>query len=319
MSTPWMSANSLRLYSGSSHPVLAEQVAKLLNTTLGPVELSRFRSGELYVKFGDSVRGVDVYLIQTFSPPINDHFVELLLMIDALKRSSAGRINVIIPYYGYGRQEKQGAAREPISAKVLADSITSVGADRVITIDLHAAAIQGFFNIPVDHLSSLSILAEKVKKCELSDAVIVSPDAGRAKTAEKFSAVLELPMAIMHKGRPCHNEAVITHLIGNVKGKIPIVIEDIIDTGGTVIQVVENLIAMGAKQQVILCATHGVFSSPAEKRLTHPAISAIIVTDTLPAPTMPDVPLTVLSVAPLLAETIDRIHNNLALSNIYNI
>ncbi len=319
MNKEWMRSDSFRLYSGSSHPALAEQVAHHLNVPLGKVELSRFKSGELYAQFKDSVRGDDVYLFQTFSPPINDHFVELLLMIDALKRSSAGRINVIIPYFGYGRQEKQGGAREPISAKVVADVVTTVGADRVITLDLHAAAIQGFFNIPLDHLSALSILAEEVRKKDLSDAVVVSPDAGRAKTAEKFAALLDLPMAIMHKGRPRHNEAVITHLIGDVKGKTPIVIEDIIDTGGTIAQVVDNLIAMGAKQNVVLCATHGVFSSPAEERLKHPAIAELIVTDTMPVMAMGGVPLKVLTIAPLLAEAIGRVHYNLALSTIYMI
>ena len=314
-----MSSDTFRLYAGSSHPDLAEQVAKHLNVPLGKVELSRFKSGELYAQFLDSVRGVDVYLFQTFSSPINDHFVELLLMIDALKRSSAGRINVIVPYFGYGRQEKQGGAREPISAKVVADVVTTVGADRVITLDLHASAIQGFFNIPLDHLSALSILADEVKKKDLSDAVIVSPDAGRAKTAEKFAALLDLPLAIMHKGRPRHNEAVITHLIGDVKGKTPIVIEDIIDTGGTIAQVVDNLITMGAKQNVVLCATHGIFSSPAEQRLQHPAIAELIVTDTLPVATMTGVPLKVLPIAPLLAEAIGRVHYNLALSTIYMI
>ncbi|WP_235586985.1 ribose-phosphate diphosphokinase [Ferroacidibacillus organovorans] len=309
-------SHGFRLYAGSSHQALATQVARELSTDLGSVHLSQFKSGELYAHFPESVRGVDVYLLQSFSPPINDHFVELLLMIDALKRSSAGRINVIIPYFGYGRQEKQGEAREPISAKVLADVLTTVGAHRIITIDLHAAAIQGFFNIPVDHLSALSVLAQEVRAMNLEDAVIVSPDAGRAKTAEKFAAMLDLPMAIMHKGRPQHNEAVITHLIGDVKGKTPIVIEDIIDTGGTIVQVVENLLAMGARPNAVLCATHGVFSSPAETRLEHTGIAQVLVTDSLPLrPEMRNLPIKVLPIAPLLAEVIGRVHNNQALSS----
>ncbi len=306
---------SYRLYSGSSNHALAEQVATSLGVELGIVHLSKFKSGELYAQFPDSVRGVDVYLLQSFSPPINDHFVELLLMIDALKRSSVGRINVIIPYFGYGRQEKQGTHREPISAKVVADVLTTVGAHRVITVDLHAAAIQGFFNIPVDHLTALDVLAEEVKTMQLVNPVVVSPDAGRAKTAEKFAAMLDLPMAIMHKGRPSHNEAVITHLIGDVKDKTPIVIEDIIDTGGTIVQVVDTLVAMGAKRNAVLCATHGIFSSPAHQRLTHDAIAKVLVTDSLPLPdTMKNLPIKVLPIAPLLARTIDRVHQNLALT-----
>ncbi len=306
---------SYRLFSGSSNRELAEQVAHSLGVELGQVHLSKFKSGELYAQFPDSVRGVDVYLLQSFSPPINDHFVELLLMIDALKRSSVGRINVIIPYFGYGRQEKQGISREPISAKVVADVLTTVGAHRVITLDLHAAAIQGFFNIPVDHLSALQVLADEVRSMNLENAVVVSPDAGRAKTAEKFAAILDLPMAIMHKGRPSHNEAVITHLIGDVKDKTPVVIEDIIDTGGTIVQVVDTLVAMGARQNAVLCATHGVFSTPAETRLQHKAIAQVLVTDSIPLPvTMKDVPIKVLPIAPLLARTIDRVHQNLALS-----
>ena len=306
---------SYRLYSGSSNRALAEQVAASLGVELGQVHLSKFKSGELYAQFPDSVRGVDVYLLQSFSPPINDHFVELLLMIDALKRSSVGRINVIVPYFGYGRQEKQGNHREPISAKVVADVLTTVGAHRVITLDLHAAAIQGFFNIPVDHLTALNVLADEVRSMNLKNAVVVSPDAGRAKTAEKFAAILDLPMAIMHKGRPSHNEAVITHLIGDVKDKTPVVIEDIIDTGGTIVQVVDTLVAMGARQNAVLCATHGVFSTPAETRLRHPAIAQVLVTDSLPLPdSMRDVPIKVLPIAPLLARTIDRLHQNLALT-----
>lgn len=312
------SHSGFALYAGSSHPLLASQVAHHLGVELGTVELSRFRSGELYAQFPDSVRGVDVYLLQSFSPPINDHFVELLLMIDALKRSSVGRINVIIPYFGYGRQEKQGQAREPISAKVVADVLTTVGAHRVITLDLHASAIQGFFNIPVDHLTALSILADEVRTLGLTDPVVVSPDAGRAKTAEKFAAMLDVPMAIMHKGRPRHNEAVISHLIGDVKGKTPIVIEDIIDTGGTIVQVSQTLEKMGAHSGAVLCATHGVFSDPAQERLVHNSIARILVTDSVPIrEEMLRLPLTVLPIAPLLATAIGRVHQNLALSSLW--
>ncbi|MCY0869111.1 MAG: ribose-phosphate diphosphokinase [Firmicutes bacterium] len=315
MSIGSMDQRPLRVFSGSSHPQLAAQVAAHLGGELGAVQLSRFRSGEVYARFPESVRGTDVYIIQTFAPPVNDHLMELLLMVDALKRSSAACINVIIPYFGYGRQEKQSVAREPISAKVVADILTTVGADRVITLDLHASAIQGFFNIPVDHLSALGVIADEIRSMRLQGAVVVSPDAGRAKTAEKLAAMLDLPMAIMHKGRPRHNEAVITHLIGDVGGKIPIVIEDIIDTGGTIAQVVDTLCTMGAQEHAVLCATHGIFSPPASLRLRNSAIGRIIVTDTLPLPERMDgIPLKVLPVAPLLATAIGRVHKNLALS-----
>lgn len=306
--------DDVKIFTGSSNPQLAGEVCRLLGMSPGQAAISRFSSGEIYVNIGESVRGADVYVLQSFCSPVNEHFVELLVMIDALKRSSAGMINVILPYYGYARQEKQDTIREPISAKVVADVLTTVGAERVITMDLHAPAIQGFFNIPVDHMTALDLFADYLRKKDLQDAVIVSPDAGRAKTAERLATYLDLPVALMNKRRPKHNEAEITHVIGDVRGKVPIIIEDMIDTGGTIIKVVDSLVEHGARPEVILCATHAVFSHPATYRLQHPSIQEVVVTDTFPIQDLKMEKLKVLSVAPLFAEAVDRIHNNRSIS-----
>lgn len=309
--------DDVKIFSGSSNPRLAQDVCRLLGMPLGGAKLSRFQSGEVYVGISESVRGADVYVIQSFSHPVNEHFVELMVMIDALKRSSAGMINVIAPYYGYARQEKQDTPREPITAKMVADVLTTVGAERIITMDLHAAAIQGFFNIPVDHMTSLDLIADYLRKKDLSQAVVVSPDAGRAKTAERLATYLDLPVALMNKRRPKHNESEITHVIGDVKGKIPIIIEDMIDTGGTIVKVIEGLVENGAQPCAILCATHALFSPPAVQRLDHPAIAEVVVTDTLPIQDLNMPKLNVLSVAPLFAEAIQRIHNNESISKLF--
>ncbi|HEU4964127.1 MAG TPA: ribose-phosphate pyrophosphokinase [Bacilli bacterium] len=311
------SMEDVKIFSGTSNPQLAAAVCRLLGLSLGVAKISRFSSGEIYVNIGESVRGSDVYVFQSFSRPVNENFVELLVMIDALKRSSAGRINVIMPYYGYARQEKQDAPREPITAKMVADVLTTVGAERVITMDLHAPAIQGFFDIPVDHMSALDLFADYLRQKDLSQAVVISPDAGRAKTAERLATDLNLPVALMNKRRPKHNEAEITHVIGDVRDKVPIIIEDMIDTGGTLIKVVEGLVENGARPEVLLCATHAVFSHPAPERLAHPSIAEVVVTDSLPIQPQKQERLKVLSVAPLFAEAIHRIHHNRSISKLF--
>jgi len=227
--------------------------------------------------------------------------VELLVMIDAAKRASARTVNIIVPYYGYARQERKSAPREPISAKMVADVLTTAGATRVITIDLHAAAIQGFFNIPVDHLTALDLISSHLKAKAMSDLVIVSPDAGRASMAEKLANKLDSPFAIMIKKRPAHNESVITHVIGDVEGRTPIIIEDLIDTGTTIVNVVEGLKERGAKDSIV-CATHGLFSGPALQRLDHPSIQEVVTTDSIALPDDHSSRFTVLSVAPMLAQ-----------------
>ncbi|NIK79943.1 ribose-phosphate pyrophosphokinase [Paenibacillus castaneae] len=296
-----MLSDKVRIFSGSSNPVLAQKISAELGLTLGAIKMSRFKSGEIYVHYEETIRNCDVFLVQSFSHPINEHFVELLVMIDAAKRASARTVNIIMPYYGYARQERKAAPREPISAKMLADVLTTVGANRVITIDLHAPAIQGFFNIPVDHMTALDLISDYLKTKNIKNPVVVSPDAGRASTAEKLANYLDTSFAIMIKKRPAHNESVITHVIGDVEGQTPIIIEDLIDTGTTIVNVVEGLKERGA-EDVYVCATHPLFSGSAIERLDHPNIKEVIVTDSISLPDWTPERFKVLSVAPLLAE-----------------
>src|SRR6478609_2825154 len=275
-----MHSDNVKIFSGSSNPKLAERICQELNQPLGQIKLSRFKSGEIYCLYEESVRNCDVFLVQTLSHPINEHLMQLLVMMDAAKRASARTINIVLPYYGYARQERKAAPREPISAKMVADVLTTVGANRIITIDLHAPAIQGFFNIPVDHLTALDLISDYLKSKNIKNPVVVSPDAGRASTAEKLANYLDTSFAIMIKKRPAHNESVITHVIGDVEGYTPIIIEDMIDTGTTIVNVVEGLKERGA-EDVFVCATHPLFSGPALQRLDHPNIKEVLVTDTI--------------------------------------
>lgn len=306
----------VKLFSGSSNPKLAREIAKDLGIELGNVRRSRFKSGEIYVHYEESVRNKDVYLLQSFSPPVNDHFVELMMLADAARRASARTINAIIPYYGYARQEKKDAPREPISAKMVADVLATVGVDRVVTLDLHAPAIQGFFNIPVDHLTALDLLTMYLEEQRIAQPIVVSPDAGRAKTAEKLATYIDAPFAIMIKRRPAHNVAQVTHIVGDVAGKTPIIIEDMIDTGGTIVNVVEGLREKGANRAYV-CATHAVFSADALTRLDHPDIEKLIVTDTLPVAEELPRRCEVLPVAPLIAEAVKIIQYGGSISTLF--
>ncbi|MFB5677332.1 ribose-phosphate diphosphokinase [Paenibacillus terreus] len=294
---------SLRIFSGSSNPMLARKMCDKLGVEPGKIKLSRFKSGEIYVHYEESIRNCDVFLVQSLAHPVNELFVELLVMIDAAKRASARTINVIIPYYGYARQERKSAPREPISAKMVADVLTTVGASRIVTLDLHAAAIQGFFNIPVDHLTALDLISEYLRTRGIDRPVVVSPDAGRASMAEKLANRMDSPFSIMIKKRPAHNESVITHLIGDVEGRTPIIIEDLIDTGSTIINVVEGLKEKGAGEAIV-CATHGLFSGSALEKLKHPYIREVVITDSIQLPEQVPDGLTVLSVAPMLARAV---------------
>ena len=311
-----MSSNKLKIFAGSSNPKLAEKIAKELGMTLGQLKLSRFKSGEIYCSYEETIRNCDVFILQTFSHPINDHFVELLVMIDAAKRASAHTVNVVMPYYGYSRQERKSAPREPISAKMVADVLTTVGANRIITINLHAPAIQGFFNIPVDHLTALDLISDYIKKKNIKNPIVVSPDVGRASTAEDLANILDSPFAIMIKKRPAHNESVITHIIGEVEGRTPIIIEDLIDTGTTIVNVVEGLKEKGALNSYV-CATHPVFSGPAIERLNHPNIEEIIVTDSIAIPEDSPDRFKVISVAPLISDAIRIIKEGGSLSTLF--
>ncbi|MGE5582617.1 MAG: ribose-phosphate diphosphokinase [Bacillota bacterium] len=312
----------LKLFSGTSNPLLGREIADYLGIKLGGVHISRFANGEIYVRYEESIRGSDVFLIQSFSNSvnnINDSIMELLIMIDALKRASAGRITTIIPYYCYARQEKKSAPREPITARMLADIISTVGSDRIITMDLHAPAIQGFFNIPVDHLTALPMLAQYIKQKNISDGVIIAPDAGSVKKAEKLATRLDLPLGVMYKRRPAPNVAEIKFFIGEIKGKAPIIIDDMVDTAGSIIQVVDTLLERGAKPEVHLLTTHGIFSPPAMERLNHDAIKEVVVCNTVPLTPDRTLPkFTVLSVAPLFGDAIRRIHQDISVSVLFD-
>mgnify|MGYP001279530651 CR=1 FL=1 len=305
----------MKIFSGTSNPKLAEDISAYLGIPLGRVRISRFKSGEIYVHYEESVRNRDVFLIQTLGSPVNENLMELLIMVDAAKRASARSIHAVIPYFAYARQEKKDAPREPISAKMIADLLSTVGVDRVITVDLHAGAIQGFFNIPVDHLTALDYITEYLNEKSISNPVVVSPDAGRAKSAEKLASYLDTPFAIMLKKRPAHNSAKITHIIGEVEGRTPIIIEDMIDTGGTIVSVIEGLIEKGANPAYI-CATHPLFSADAFSKLNHPGIREIVVTDSIPI-NPPDDRYRILSIAPLLGKAIQIIREGGSISSLF--
>ncbi len=311
--------SKMKLFTGSANPQLGQELADFLGIKLGSVSISRFANGEIYVRYEESIRGVDVFVVQPLANPVNENLMELLIMIDALKRASAGRITAIVPYYGYARQEKKTAPREPITARMVADILTTVGTDRVVTMDLHSPAIQGFFNIPVDHLTALPMLAQYIKDKNIQDGVIIAPDAGSVKKAEKLAARLHMPLGVMYKRRPAPNVAELSFFIGEVEGKTPIIIDDMVDTAGSVMQVVQALVDRGAKQEIILLTTHGVFSPPARERLNHPAIKEIVCTNTLPLTEDKALPkMHVLSVAPLLGEAVRRIHQNISVSVLFD-
>lgn len=309
----------MKIFSGTANPLLGQEIAEYLGVRLGGINISRFANGEIFVRFEESIRGSDVFILQSFTENVNDQIMELLIMIDALKRASAGRITAVIPYYCYSRQEKKAAPREPIAARMLADIITTAGADRVITMDLHAPAIQGFFNIPVDHMTALPMLAQYIQGKNLSDGVVIAPDAGSVKKAEKLAARLDLPLGVMYKRRPAPNIAEMAFFIGDVKGKTPIIIDDMVDTAGSIMQVVNALLERDAKPEIYLLTTHGVFSPPAIERLKHEAIKEIVVCNTIPFTPERRLPkMTILSVAPLLGDAIRRIHQDISVSVLFD-
>jgi ribose-phosphate pyrophosphokinase len=300
----------LLLLSGRSHPELADQVAAHLGIDLTPVTAHDFANGEIFVRFRESVRGGDAFVMQSHTTPINKWIMEQLIMIDALKRASAKRITVVVPFYGYARQDKKHRGREPISARLMADLFKTAGADRLMTVDLHTSQIQGFFDGPVDHLFALPLLSSHVaSKVDGSKITVVSPDAGRVRVAERWTDVLGAPLAIIHKRRDpdIPNQVRVLEVVGDVKDRICVVVDDMIDTGGTIVKAAETLFENGASQ-VIVAATHGILSDPARERLQNSDISEVIVTDTLPIPEERRFDkLTVLSIAPLLATAINEV------------
>ncbi len=307
----------LMIFSGRSYPELGRQIAGHLGTGLGRVELKTFSNGELYVRYEESVRGSDAFVIQTCSEPINDHIMELLLMIDALERASAKRISAVIPYYGYSRQDKKTLAREPISARLVCDLLAAAGADRILTMDLHAGQIQGFFSGPVDHLTAVPLLASYISRQNFQDLVIVSPDAGRVKMANKYTDHLGVPMAILHKRRPGHNRAEVLHVIGEVEGKTAVLVDDMIDTAGTMAASAQALIDAGAAE-VYACATHGIFSGPARERLDASPLKKVVVTNTLPIPEERlSEKVEILSIASIFANTIASVFKDESVSELF--
>lgn len=310
--------NRLRLFSGSANVPLAQEVARYLGMDLGPMVRKRFADGELYVQIQESIRGCDVYLIQPTCHPVNDNLMELLIMIDACRRASARQITAVIPYYGYARADRKTAGRESITAKLVANLITQAGAGRILAMDLHSAQIQGYFDIPFDHVYGSPVLLDYIASRELSDIVVVSPDVGGVARARAFAKKLnDAPLAIIDKRRQSHNVAEVLNVIGDVKGKTAVLVDDMIDTAGTICEGAKLLREEGARQ-VYACATHAVFSPPAVERLSSGVFEEVIVTNTIPVPDSRRFDqLTVLSVANLLGETIWRIHEDSSVSSMF--
>lgn len=307
------SGGQVKLFCGNAYRPLAEAVARALGIPLGKATVERFPDGEVQVRLLESIRGDDVYLLQSTAPPVNDHLMELLVLADAARRSSAGRINAVIPYFGYARQDKQTQGREPITARLVAGLLEHVGIHRVITVDLHAPQIQGFFYQPVDELSAVRLFAEYLEKQQLTEnAVVVSPDSGRAEQARRLSERLNLPLAILAKRRTGPRETQVSYVIGDVVGKRPLIIDDIISTGGTIRRGVEALLAAGAAPEVIVMASHAVLVGNARENLAHPAIREVVFTDTIAL--NPALGYTILPTAPLLAQAIRRVHTNQSVS-----
>jgi len=307
----------ISLFTGTANPELAHEIAAYLNLPMGDATVGRFRDGEINLQVRETVRGSECFVIQPTCPPVDSNLMELLVMIDALKRASAKSVAAVIPYYGYARQDRKNKPRDPICAKLVANLLVAAGADRVLTMDLHAGQIQGFFDIPVDNLKAMPILADYLKKKNLGDIVVVSPDVGGVARAREFSERLHAPLAIMDKRRPRPNQAEIMHVIGDVAGRVAILIDDIIDTGGTIIKAAEALLAEGARE-VYAAATHAVFSGDAYERLNRSVLKEIVVTDTIPLPPERcNGKVRVLTVAPLFAQAIRNIFEEVSVSQLF--
>jgi len=308
----------LKVFSGNANPELAQEIAEYLGVHIADSKVKTFSDGEISVAIDESVRGVDVYIVQPTCAPVNDYLMELLIMIDAVRRASAARINAVIPYYGYARQDRKTRARDPITAKMVANLIASAGADRVITVDLHAGQIQGFFDIPVDHLPGVPMLAEYFRSRNIEDVVVLSPDLGGVTRARDLANRLHASIAIIDKWRPEPNVAEVMNVIGDIEGKSVIIVDDMIDTAGTITMASRVMLERGAKQ-VYACATHPVLSGPALERLSEAPLQEIVVTNTIPIPKDKRLKnMTILSVAPLIGEAILRIHEDLSVSKLFD-
>ncbi|GFE68681.1 ribose-phosphate pyrophosphokinase [Chroococcus sp. FPU101] len=318
MVQPLSDNHRLRLFSGSANVPLAQEIARYLGMDVGPMIRKHFADGELYIQIQESIRGCDVYLIQPCCKPVNDHLMELLIMVDACRRASARQITAVIPYYGYARADRKTAGRESIAAKLMANLITEAGANRVLAMDLHSAQIQGYFDIPCDHVYGTPVLIDYINSKQLEDLVVVSPDVGGVARARAFAKKLnEAPLAIIDKRRQSHNVAEVMNVIGDVQGKTAVLVDDMIDTAGTILEGAKLLREKGARQ-VYACATHAVFSGPAISRLSSGILEEVMVTNTIPlASEQRFDQLTILSVANILGEAIWRIHEDSSVSSMF--
>jgi ribose-phosphate pyrophosphokinase len=309
----------MTLFSGTANRELASNVARHLGITLGDLKITRFPDSELYVKFEESVRGTDAFLLQPTCAPIDANLLELLILIDALRRASARSITCVVPYYGYARQEKKDRPREPITAKLIANLLTTAGADRIVAMDLHSDAIQGFFDIPVDHLTAVNVVADYLAEKNLENVAVVSPDEGRVKKLRRFANKLSAPLAVGYKFHPEHGVSEISGLAGDVRGKTCIIYDDIISTGGSINEIVDTLLEHGALPEIYVACTHAVLAGPAVERLSRPEIKELIITDTIPlAPEKKIQKVTILSVADLFAEAIRRIWLDDSVSSLFD-
>jgi ribose-phosphate pyrophosphokinase len=316
--TPTFSYGDLKIFSGRAHPALAREICDYLGLSLGEVTLFNFSDGENYCQIDENVRGADVFVVQPTCSPVNDHVMELLILLDAFRRSSASRITAVMPYFGYARQDKKDKPRVPIAAKLMADLLTASGADRILTMDLHTLQIQGFFNIPVDHLFAAPILLDAIREVGVEDLVIVSPDVGGVARARAIGKRLGASLAIIDKRRSGPNESEVLHVVGEVEGKNVLILDDMIDTAGTLVQAEEALREQGARR-TFAAAVHPVFSGPAIDRIENSGIETLFVTNTIP---LDDAmsrsrKIRALSVAPLLGEAIQRIHEGSSVSSLF--
>lgn len=304
-----MQHHPIKLFSGTSHPELAKEIAKYMKVPLSEMQISRFSCNEIYAKPKETVRGADVFVVQTASENVNEDLMELFIMLDSLKRSFAGKIHVVMPHYGYARQDRVATPREPISAKLMADLISTAGADHVISMKLHSDQEQGFFNFPVDNVNTERLFAEYFNTKKIKNLVVVAPDVGSAKDAKRFADLLGAPLAIINKTRTAHNKSEVSHVVGDVKGKTCVIYDDMIDTAGSVTGAIAALRDHGAGKDVYLAATHAVFSNPAVERLKGAGFKEVVVSNSIPLSKAKQFKgLKILSVAPLLAKIIKNVH-----------
>lgn len=314
-----MSDTALQIFTGNAHPELAQEIVDYLGISLGKAKVSKFKDGEIRLEINESVRGNNVFIVQPTCYPVNENLMELLIMIDAIRRASAKSITAVIPYYGYARQERKQKPREPISAKLVANLLTAAGADRMVTIDLHTSSIQGFFDIPVDHMPAAPLLADYYLKKNMENIVVVSPDIGGVTRARNIAARLNCGLAIIDKRRPEPNQAEIMGIIGDVKGKNVIMVDDMIDTAGTITNGANFLYEQAGAKEVYACCTHAVFTPPAVERIEKSAIKEMLITNTIPL-TQEErkcAKIQTVSIAPLLGRTIEYIHNKKSVSEIF--